>query len=215
MRHYIFLLIFFAPSLFCMIGCKQADVYPPIIKLSGENILLLFRGEQFQDPGASGSDFEGKNKSKDISAKIIRKGELDIQNAGQYNLTYQLQDEAGNQAEEVNRTVIVRHRPEDLLGTYNVTDSCDGNYLNYLTNIDSVLPGNKLRVFNFGNQNLDAYFSIKGSFHTEVFLESQSIVNKTYAGAGNISKDGLEFIIRYSSYDGNASTSCTCIMRKI
>jgi len=206
-RLFAFLLLF-------AIACREKDVYPPEIKLSGDPVIAIFRKDSFTDPGAKGSDFIGNGETRDISNRIMRIGEVDILSAGQYELTYELTDEAGNNAEAQSRTVVVKHNPEGLLGSYRATDSCTGGQRSYILQIDSVLPGNKVRTINFENRSGPAFFSLRGSFNGEVFLESQSIGNITYAGSGNISEDGSEIFLRYTSFSGSTVQTCESRLRR-
>lgn len=195
-------------------SCNEPDVYEPVITLNGSDFLFLNRGDTFLDPGAAGNDFNGRKETRDLSEKIVRSGEVNTLATGQYSLAYNLRDEAGNQASQVSRTVVVRHRAEDLQGQYLSTDSCAGSSSPYLVSIDSSFNGNKLRAFNFGNSGSALILSLKGNFNTEVFLESQVIGNNTYAGSGNISKDGKDFFIRFSTNNGNLTNSCSCRFTK-
>lgn len=195
-------------------ACKPGDVYQPEIKLSGEAQMLIYRNEKFEDPGAIGTDFDGRKQTRDISSDIVIIGEVDTASAGQYTLYYRLKDQAGNAAEEKRRTVIVRHKPAQFTGRFQVSENCGGISTLYHLTVDSVLSSNKLRVSNFGNTGSAGVFTLSGSFNDEIFLESQSLGAKTYAGSGNIRSDGKEISMSYHSSDADTSIPCSCLLRR-
>ncbi len=80
-----------------------ADTIPPVITLLGDSILKVGAGGSFQDPGATALD----NVDGDISNRIQDSGSVDMQKVGSYNVYYNVEDGAGNKAEEKRRTVSV------------------------------------------------------------------------------------------------------------
>jgi aspartate 1-decarboxylase len=81
------------------------DTTPPVITLNGAASMTLAVGDSFTDPGATASD----NVDGDISGSVVVGGDtVDTSTAGTYVITYDVSDAAGNPAQEVTRTVIVR-----------------------------------------------------------------------------------------------------------
>jgi subtilisin family serine protease/subtilisin-like proprotein convertase family protein len=80
----------------------RPDTVPPVITLIGDNPLEIEPGVAFIDPGARVTD------NVDAERVITGTGAVNTSVPGTYTLTYTAQDAAGNQADPVTRTVIVR-----------------------------------------------------------------------------------------------------------
>ena len=81
------------------------DIEKPVITLNGNEVMYAFIGEEFHDPGVSVTD----NCDKDIQSKVKVNGTVDVNQLGEYSLTYEVEDGFSNKA-SVNRKVIVRNR---------------------------------------------------------------------------------------------------------
>jgi Bacterial surface protein, Ig-like domain/Bacterial TSP3 repeat len=79
------------------------DVQPPVITLQGENPLVFCPNSTYEDPGASASDNCGGN----LSSSITVDNPVDMNQPGNYTVTYNVTDSAGNHAQPVTRTVVV------------------------------------------------------------------------------------------------------------
>ena len=80
------------------------DTTAPVITLVGDTQITVEVGSTYTDLGATASD----NYDGDISADIVIGGEsVDTSIVGQYTVTYNVSDDAGNAATEVTRTVNV------------------------------------------------------------------------------------------------------------
>ena len=79
------------------------DEIPPALTLTGESEIAVECGGVFADPGATATD----GTDGDLSAAIARSGELDLTLPGEYLLTYNVSDTAGNPAIPVTRIVTV------------------------------------------------------------------------------------------------------------
>src|SRR6185369_2806296 len=80
-----------------------ADTTLPTITLSGANPLTLTQGTPYSEPGYSATD----NVDGNITSNVAVSGNLDTNTVGQYILTYNVSDAAGNPAVEVTRTMNV------------------------------------------------------------------------------------------------------------
>jgi hypothetical protein len=80
------------------------DAVKPVITLNGNALVLHTLGEAYVDEGATASD----NLDGDITTKIQVVNPVDVNNAGDYIITYNVSDWAGNYAEQVTRTVRVQ-----------------------------------------------------------------------------------------------------------
>lgn len=79
------------------------DNAPPVITLLGNNPVFVNRNDMYVDAGATAMD----NLDGDRTPYIIAVSNVDSSVAGQYEVTYDVTDSAGNNAVQVTRTVIV------------------------------------------------------------------------------------------------------------
>ena len=84
-------------------ACPTEDTVAPIITLTGDAEITIYKGQSFQDAGATATD----NVDGDITANITVTGSVDTNTVGAYELKYNVSDAAGNTATEVTRTVNV------------------------------------------------------------------------------------------------------------
>lgn len=78
------------------------DNEKPVIELKGKEKIILAIGNTYIEEGIVATD----NIDGDISNKVITKGNVDINKVGNYEITYEVQDEKGNKV-ETKRTVKV------------------------------------------------------------------------------------------------------------
>ncbi len=94
---------------------KAGNVIPPYLTLIGADTLFILRGENINDPGAEVCDDElGSAITVDIDSSGV-----DINTLGTYEIFYNAEDPSGNEAEELNRYVVVTQGssakgPDDL-----------------------------------------------------------------------------------------------------
>ncbi len=82
----------------------EPDTVPPVITLLGDSPLEVDQGATYTDPGATASD----DRDDDLSAGIVVGGDtVEIDTVGEYTVTYDVSDAAGNAAEQVTRIVRV------------------------------------------------------------------------------------------------------------
>ncbi|HPO14414.1 MAG TPA: DUF5011 domain-containing protein [Candidatus Hydrogenedentes bacterium] len=86
---------------------KVADTIAPILTLEGTNPLKLSCGEAFVDRGVIATD------ACDASVMVVATGDVDVNTTGEYTMTYNASDAAGNDATPITRTVIVEECCED------------------------------------------------------------------------------------------------------
>ena len=82
------------------------DKTPPVINLIGENLITIYEGTSFVDPGISATD----NVDGEITNLVLSRSDLDIKKPGEYNIFYSVSDSSGNNASEVKRTIIVKNK---------------------------------------------------------------------------------------------------------
>ena len=83
------------------------DTAVPVIALKGSATTTVVKGTAFADPGVTVTDtFEG-----DLTANVVVGGAtVDTSTEGEYIITYNVSDTAGNAAAEVTRKVTVTAR---------------------------------------------------------------------------------------------------------
>lgn len=110
-----------------------ADDEPPRITLLGEPEVTVLVGDTYTDEGATATD----DLDGDITSRISVVSDVDTSVPGDYTVTYTVTDLAGNAAEPVTRTVVVRPQigPVDtvppqitLLGDATVTIDVGDDY---------------------------------------------------------------------------------------
>lgn len=82
---------------------QSEDTEAPVITLLGDEVMRLYQGDVWSDPGVTATD----NIDGDISAGVTVTGTVDPATAGSYVLTYNVSDAMGNPAQPVSRLVIV------------------------------------------------------------------------------------------------------------
>ena len=87
----------------------EADATPPVMTLYGSPTMNVYFGQPFNDPGASAMD----NVDGDVTDAITTAGEVNTDALGEYTLTYSVSDAAGNQAEPLVRSVVVKEQVLD------------------------------------------------------------------------------------------------------
>lgn len=85
---------------------KVVDKVIPEIKLNGESEIEIFEGDNYEDKLATASD----NYDLDITNKITTEGSVDINQIGEYIITYNVEDSSGNK-NSITRKVVVKKRP--------------------------------------------------------------------------------------------------------
>lgn len=88
---------------FSTVEVAYADVTPPVLTLAGENPASVEVGYAYSDAGATAFDSVDGNLTAAISAVNM----VDTSTVGQYTVTYDVVDAAGNAAIQVTRTVSV------------------------------------------------------------------------------------------------------------
>ncbi len=87
-------------------GTGSPDTTPPVITLIGGNIVLTV-GQPYTEQGATAFD----NIDGDLTSNIVINSNVDIATVGDYTVTYDVSDAAGNAAVQVIRSVRVNAPP--------------------------------------------------------------------------------------------------------
>jgi len=89
------------------------DTTPPTVTLIGETSIEITEGDTYTDEGATAED----DTDGDITESIITSNTVDTSIPDTYTITYNVQDQAENQADQVSRTVIVLPIVEEAAST--------------------------------------------------------------------------------------------------
>jgi hypothetical protein len=87
------------------ITLRSNDQVAPVIALIGSNLLQIYKGATFSDPGATVTD------NVDATRTIAGSGTVNTATVGVYTLTYTATDASGNPAAQVTRVVSVVLNP--------------------------------------------------------------------------------------------------------
>ena len=128
------------------------DTTPPIISLTGVNPQLIEIGGTYVELGATATDAVGGDVTPDI---IINSDVVNPNKIGNYSVTYDVRDAAGNPAEQVIRTVKVEDTTPPIITLsggsmsiaagesyiepgYSATDNFDGNITGQVTVVGNI-----------------------------------------------------------------------------
>ncbi|WP_145028131.1 immunoglobulin-like domain-containing protein [Paenibacillus sp. Y412MC10] len=93
---------------------EEADTEKPVIELKGEASVLVEFGAEYEDAGVSVTD--NKDTELEVTMTYTKDGQgiddIDTTKAGTYTIHYNVSDAAGNAADEVTRTVIVKEEAD-------------------------------------------------------------------------------------------------------
>lgn len=89
----------------CGIFSSKVDHEGPVIKLKGEDLITINKGEKFKDPGIDSvsDNTDGKMDIKDV---VIDSKKLNVNKIGTYEITYKVKDSFNNETVKI-RTVKV------------------------------------------------------------------------------------------------------------
>ncbi|MBL7648259.1 MAG: DUF5011 domain-containing protein [Candidatus Hydrogenedentes bacterium] len=171
------------------------DRTPPVIVLNGAPSLGVVCGEVFSDPGATASDDCGG--AVDVSVA----GSVNINQTGEYTLTYRAEDGEGNQATAVTRTITVDDTTPPVLtlvGAAELVLQCGDGYAELGATIDDacdavaevVVTGdvdpNTIGVYNRHYDAIDASGNVAATLTRTISVEGQSPPRITLTGQAAI-----------------------------
>lgn len=115
------------------------DTTPPTLTLTGSNPANAELGVAYADAGATATD----NYDGNITAQIVTTNPVNTNSVGSYTVTYNVTDAAGNSAEAVTRTVIVKDTTKPVI---TIKTPADGSHFSDLTptlvfDVGEISPG--------------------------------------------------------------------------
>src|SRR5690606_393096 len=99
---------------------KKTDTVKPVLTLIGATNDTLSLNSPYVELGAMAMDDVDGN----ISSAVVITGNVDMNKAGSYPVTYNVKDAAGNAATPLTRNVTVRNDADYLTGWYNAKPNC-------------------------------------------------------------------------------------------
>jgi len=196
------------------VSCTPDDMGKPVVTLNGDAVMTVDFGGTFTDPGATATD----DVDKDVT--VIVTGDVNVNAAGTYELTYTATDAAGNVG-TATRTVYVTHRKGNLSATYTASESCNGpggpyNVNPYSASVTGGAASNMAIIFNnFGNfaAPLNVNATITGNTGMTLTIPQQ-VQGLTFEGSGTINAAGTTITITYTANDGTGTDTCTATWTK-
>ena len=94
----------------CELVNNASDVTVPELRLNGDAEISLALGTEFEDPGYTATDdYDG-----DITSKVVISGNVDSTKVGTYELTYTVQDSAGNVTTKTRKIIYEEYADIDI-----------------------------------------------------------------------------------------------------
>jgi hypothetical protein len=163
----------------------NADTTAPVLVLNGNAKDTVVLNSTYTDAGATATD----NVDGNISANVVVAGNLNMNQTGDYQRTYNVQDAAGNAASQATRLIHVRNEAYFLTGNYAVVPNCGSTpSSNYNTSISVSSTVNRLFTFSSLQSNYTGLVptATLGVARTNFTLTSLSGNNATFGGSGVI-----------------------------
>lgn len=148
---------------------EQADTVAPVITLLGSTPIDVNNGSTYTDAGATATD----NVDGDITANIVTVNNVNTATNGQYTVTYNVSDAAGNPATEVIRTVnVVESLGTEMLSNGSLDDSTDWTVFGETES--------NIATFSGGTLTLDQGETLLGVMQTNLTIEAATTYQLGY-----------------------------------
>jgi len=90
------------------------DKEAPVITLNGNESISLPLGQAYNEPGYSASD----NCDGDLTSEVKVTNNLDVNKAGNYEITYKVSDKSGNESTTLRKIKVYNNKVQIKQGTY-------------------------------------------------------------------------------------------------
>jgi len=183
---------------------EEVDSTAPVITLIGDPEVNVSLNGTYVEQGATASDDISGNLTDEISTE----GTVNNNLAGEYEITYKVSDQSGNDS-ELTRLVTVQNDADFLKGMYSVSYSCvmsfgnpvNGSYESELSTSETVNNSFYLSRLNTSNTSHgEAFLNLIG---TDIDLPVQTVGSQQTDGSGNVNADG--FILSNDQNTGDCS----------
>lgn len=200
-------------SAFCALSaCAKQDAEPPIITLDGDATDEHFRGNPYNDAGASVID----NHSCNLESDIMVTNTVDENRYGAYSISYVVEDEAGNSASAVRQVEVVLPLDDYYLIDWQAYDTCSSGTFNYTGLVqDCDCPGMNVTVGNISNYGLSAIFTlpVSGQFNQFINLDTNK-AGISFFGTATMNPTADSLFWSYIISDSVSSETCTSVWVK-
>lgn len=201
--------------LFVFVKCTKNDPEPvydliaPVLTLNGDTAIYIDLGTPFTDPGYTITD------NMDATPIVVVDGNVDVNNAGIYYISYSATDASGNKS-NASRTVYVVIRRNNVIGNYTVNENClgaGGPYTvgPYATSITAGSVDNfAITLNNFGDftSTINLNGAISGVTGENIIIQDYTS-GLTISGSGSVNPTATSLNISYSATDGVNTDNCT------
>lgn len=198
------------------VACKKDDTTAPVISLLGANPFSLEMLAAFVDPGATASDDE----DGDISSRIVlNTAELNNKLPGNYNVHYEVSDDAGNFA-DAHRVVNVFATANALAKNYSVIDTCgtgsSAQIFTYTQSATANASNTRITFNKFGDYSGNTTIYADVAANGTLTIPSQTATNigslsedHTFQGTGMVTQNGIYIEYTDTNLDqGSSVASC-------
>jgi len=104
--------------LIIIMSCQKKDDLPPLLTLKGSDTIVHILNSKYTDEGATATDETDGN----ISSNIYIDNRVNENKIGEYTVTYYVVDQAGNEANPINRWVSVKNQGDIYSGYYSLKE---------------------------------------------------------------------------------------------
>ena len=153
------------------------DTGSPFLLLTGASTIVIDGGVEYVDAGATAED----SVDGDLTSRIVVNNPVDVNEAGSYQIIYDVKDLQGNSAPQVIRTVIIEDNVApvitvkgDAAMTLEAGDQFVDPGISVSDNMDSTVGS---RLFKDGNVNT----SVPGTYQVKYMVQDKSGNNATAA----------------------------------
>lgn len=192
-------------------GCKK-DETAPVITLKGNSVETVDLQGSYVDAGATALDDE----DGDLTNAIIVNNPVNTNTLGEYIVSYNVSDEAGNAAMPVTRMVNVMMSSGNFVGNFTGTSDCNTTLYPIASDLEVAAGSNPNRIIlrSFYNlvtnpEDVEAIFD-----ELEITIPDQNVGpfgGITLSGEGTISEDLSTITLNLNFNSLIADDECTAV----
>ena len=135
------------------------DTQAPSLVLDGSDKMTITKGTKYSEPGFSAND----NYDGDITSLVTVDGEVDVDKAGEYTLTYVSKDSSGNESSLIRTVTVKTPVTKQNVDTSNINTVPAGPKTVYLTFDDGAGPYTSYLLDVLAKYNVKATFFVKST----------------------------------------------------
>lgn len=146
------------------------DTQVPSLVLDGSDKVSLTKGSKYTEPGFSATD----NYDGDITSHVTVDGEVDVNKAGEYTLTYTVSDSSGNTSTLTRKVTVKAPVVRPSVNTGNINTIPAGPKTVYLTFDDGAGPYTSYLLDVLAKYGVKATFFVKNSGYNHLISRMAS-----------------------------------------